>query len=144
MRTILCLALLMSALLLPPRLFTGARAAANCLVDNDHDGVCALEDCDDYNPYIQRDNGNDDLDGDGVTPCEGDCDDENPEIQQCRRTVTKESNIQPFYEVPPDNCGGLIITTEGYRCPVDERVFTTSCVKVYEWTDIVLNDCFPY
>ncbi|MET0626037.1 MAG: hypothetical protein ABW250_24095 [Pyrinomonadaceae bacterium] len=143
MRMILCLALMAVALLLPTGLFTGTRATATC-IDNDHDGACALlEDCDDFNPYIQRDNGNDDLDGDGLTPCQGDCDDEDSTVQRCTRRITKVDDLQPFFTVPTENCGGLVIVTARYSCPVGVSPPSPSCVKINEFTDIVLSDC-PY
>lgn len=143
MRTILCLALMACALLLPTGLFNGTRATATC-IDNDRDGACSLiDDCNDFNPYVQRDNGNDDLDGDGLTPCQGDCDDEDSTVQRCTRRITKVDNLQPFYTVPTDNCGGLVVDVKGYRCPIGVTG-PDGCELIYERTELILNDCMPY
>ena len=142
MRMFLCLALIAGALLFAG-LSNGTRATATC-VDNDHDGACAfLEDCDDFNPYIQRDNGNDDFDGDGLTSCQGDCDDEDPAVQRCARRITKVDNLQPFYTVPTENCGGLVVETKGYRCPPGVTG-PAGCELIYDRTELILNQCFPY
>ena len=76
MRLMLCLALLT---ILGLVLLSGTNSANGC-TDWDEDGVCAANDCNDYNPTILYDGDND---NDGFTVCEGDCDDSDPSIHKC-------------------------------------------------------------
>jgi hypothetical protein len=140
MRKILYLALLtmMSALVL----FANNRPATADCVDFDNDGVCSFLDCDDFNPNITN-NGDVDEDGDGFTVCMGDCDDGDPAVQFCLRTIIKtDPHRVPFYTVPSENCGGLTIHHEFYRCTIDPAG-SKCCETTPFWTydEEVLKNC---
>lgn len=131
MKTVLCLALMLSALLL----FPSPRPVTGC-ADWDQDWVCADVDCNDANPTVGYDG---DEDGDGFTVCQGDCADDDPTVHKC----AESHRMYPvFYNPPEQPCqSGYILRRSRYACdpPVSGVV---NCTLLWSDESPFLRDCY--
>ena len=134
MRKVLCLALVLAALI--P--FAGSRPVAGCS-DWDEDGVCAENDCNDFNPTVGY---NGDADQDGIAVCQGDCDDgDASNVDKCMGFLQMYPVI---YQPPEQPCrDGFIITTSFFNCWIDAygtRICETQ--PFYQYDTPYLRDCY--
>lgn len=107
MRMILCIALMLSALLLLP----APRPSVGC-TDNDGDSDCQPADCNDNDP----DQNSLDLDGDGYTSCVNDCDDYDPSVNRCK--VSRRQ--YPYYTYDDNTCYRIYERYDKYSCPAGQ------------------------
>lgn len=119
MKTFLCIALMLSVLVL----FPSSRAVISC-TDNDGDNDCQPSDCNDNNP----DQNSLDIDGDGYTSCVNDCDDNDPNVNRCK--VNRQQ--YPIYSYPEPECYSIHEQYKYYRCPQGQSNSDpfTQCVYV--------------
>lgn len=117
-------------------LFTDTRPASGC-TDWDEDGVCAENDCNDFNPTVGYDG---DADGDGSTVCQGDCADDDPSILRCGEVF----RMYPvFYNPPEQPCSeGYTITTKLFNCwPQPDGTLCCEATPFYEYDTNYLRGC---
>lgn len=141
MRSVLCFTIL---LLVGAVLVFGSNSASSC-TDWDEDGVCAPNDCNDFNPTVGY-NGDDD--GDGVTICQGDCDDSDPaNMDKCAGNMFQMYPV--FYNPPDQPCRqGYTVQYSYHYCRYELEngnwVWKCDTEPFFQFTTNYLRDCSPW